>query len=176
MKSVMIKHSLKQKGFGVISLIILLALIFAVLNAYAYYNPAFSLAKYSPLNYFRLKLDEERAKDLGLLEKAISAYYEEHNVLPASDDWCGRISGVLHPEFGLAIQGYFPNNDFPNDPAHGNSNKDYFYYRVDRSHYVLMAVFDIPKKDPSVQYNFSGCHDWPGDDIYNYQVSNLNTN
>lgn len=170
----MIRSFFNQKGFGVVSFVIFLAIVFALLNIYAYYNPSFSLAKYSPLNYFRLKIDEERIKDLKNLEKAIDSYYEQNNEVPASDGWCGRISGVMHPEFGLAVMNYFPNKDFPNDPVYANSNKDYFYYRVDRAHYILLAVLDIPKT--SERYNYSDCHDWPGNDIYNYQIDNLSAN
>ncbi len=176
LKSAMTKFPFNQKGFGVISAIIVLALIFAGLNAYAYYNPSFSLAKYSPLNYFRMKLDEERIKDLKGLEGAILSYYEEKGEMPANDGWCGRISGVMHPEFAEAVKGYFPNDDMPNDPTHGNSNDDYFYYRVDRAHFILMAALDVPKEDTKGKYNYTGCHDWPGNDIYNYQINNLNTN
>ena len=172
----MTKIRLNQKGFGVISAIILLALIFAGLNAYAYYNPSFSLAKYSPLNYFALKLDEERIKDLKSLEKAVLSYYEEKSEMPGRDGWCGRMSGILHPEVATAVRGYFPNEDIPNDPTHGGDDKDYFYYRVDRAHYILMAALDVPKEDTNGKYNYTACHDWPGNDVYNYQINNLNSN
>lgn len=172
----MTKSFINQKGFGVISTIIVLAVIFAGLNAYAYYNPSFSLAKYSPLNYFRLKLDEERIKDLKTMEKAILAYYDDHNQMPANDGWCGRISGILHPEFGYAIKTYLADGKVPNDPTHGNSEKDYFYYRVDRAHYILMAALDVPKEDTKDKYNYTGCHDWPGNDVYNFQINNLSVN
>lgn len=172
----MINPKINQQGFGWIGVIITLAIIVALLNAYAYYNPSFSLAQYSPLNYFRLKLDEERIKDLKSLEKAILSYYEENSEMPATDNWCGRISGVLHPEFAEAVKGYFKNDDTPNDPTRGNSDKDYFYYRVDRAHFILMAALEVPKTDTKGKYNYIGCHDWPGDDIYNYQLNNLSTN
>ncbi len=172
----MTKSKLNQKGFGIVSLIIFLAVIFAALNAYAYYNPSFSLAKYSPLNYFRLKFDEQRIKDLKNMEKAVLAYYNDHNEMPGSDGWCGSISGILHPEFGMAIKSYMPNGQLPNDPTHGGTDHDYFYYRVDRAHFILMAALDLPKSNTKGLYNYTGCHDWPGNDIYNYQINNLNSN
>jgi hypothetical protein len=172
----MTKPKLNQKGFGIIGFIILLAFVFALVNVYAYFNPTFSLAKYSPLNYFRMKLDEKRVSDLKDLEKAVLAYYSDHNQMPATDGWCGRITGLLHPEFTLAVQDYLPNKVVPKDPTHSGDFNDYFYYRVDRDHYILMASLDVPTVDTKGKYNYIKCHDWPGDDVYNYQLNNLTTN
>lgn len=155
---------------------ILLAIVFAVANAYAYYNPSFSLAKYSPLNYFRLKLDEQRIRDLKTLEKAVLSYYEDHSQVPAGDGWCGRISGLLHPEFSIAVRDYLPDKELVHDPSHSGEYSDYFYYRVDRDHYILMAALDVPTVDTTGKYNYTGCHDWPGNDVYNYQLNNLELN
>ncbi len=171
----MTKLLFSQKGISAISVIIFLAVVAAVLAGYSYYNPSFSLSKYSPLNYFRMKQDDSRIADLKSLQSAVVKYYDENNEMPAKDGWCGRISGVLHPEFRDAVENYFPNAEPPQDPLRPNSPKDYFYYRVDRSHYVLMAVLEIPRDQglSKEQYNFTGCHDWPGDGLYNYQISNL---
>lgn len=164
-----------QKGIGALAVVLFIAVAVAALTAYSYYNPTFSLAKYSPLNYFRVKQDDKRVEDLKSLQAAVVRYYEENNEMPTRDGWCGRISGVLHPEFRDAIEIYFPNGEPPLDPLRSGSEKDYFYYRVDRSHYVLMAVLEIPRDQnlASESYNFTGCHDWPGDGVYNYQLSNL---
>ncbi len=171
----MIKAFSSQKGFGIVSLILLAALVVAVLSAYAYFNPSFSLAKYSPLNYFRVKQDEIRIRDLKALEKAVGQYYDDNNEMPASNNWCGRISGVIHPEFATAMDKYFGRGGLPSDPSHGGTEKDYFYYKIDRSHYILMADLEIPRDQglSAEKYNFNGCHDWPGDNVYNYQLSNL---
>lgn len=169
----MTKKTLAQKGFGLISVIIACALIVAILNVYSFYNPSFSLAKYSPLNYLRAKRDEKRINDLKKLEKAILAYYDEENELPTFDGWCGRISGVIHPDFAVVMKPYFDNGELPFDPQYGNSNQDYFYYRVDHDHYILMTVLELPKVNTKGKYNYSNCHDWPGDDIYNYQIDNI---
>lgn len=164
-----------QKGLSAVTVIIFVAVVFAALNAYAYFNPDFSLSKYSPLNYFRIKQDDKRIADLKALEAAVIKYYDENNQMPARDGWCGRISGVLHPEFRKDIENYFPNAEPPQDPLRGGSPKDYFYYRVDRTTYILMAVLDIQREQglDTSKYNFSGCHDWPGDNVYNYQISNI---
>lgn len=166
---------LSQKGISAISVIIFLAVAMAVLAAYSYYNPSFTLSKYSPLNYFRVQQDDKRVDDLKALESAITKYYDENSEMPTRDGWCGRISGVLHPEFRNAVAFDFPNGEPPQDPLRPNSPKDYFYYRVDRSHYVLMAVLEVPRDQglSAEQYNFANCHDWPGDNIYNFQLSNL---
>lgn len=163
---------LSQRGFGIISLIILLALIFAALNVYAYYNPKFNLAKYSPLNYIRTQRDNERIAELKKLEVALIKYYEDTNQLPASDGWCGRINSVLHPEFAAAVKPYLKDNTLPNDPSPANINHDYFYYRVNKRNYVLQTVLELPKEG-NKGLNVKNCHDWPGNDIYNYRLDNL---
>src|SRR3990172_7067684 len=109
----MIKLFSSQKGVSAISVIIFLAMVAASLAAYSYYNPGFSLSKYSPLNYFRIKQDDKRIADLKALEVAISKYYDDNNEMPANDGCCGRISGVLHPEFRNDIENYFPNAEPP---------------------------------------------------------------
>lgn len=171
----MTKLLFSQKGISAISVIIFVAVVVAALNAYSYYNPEFSLSKYSPLNYFRIKQDDKRIEDLKALESAILKYYDENNEMPANDGWCGRISGVIHPEFRKNVEIYFPKAEPPQDPLRGGSPKDYFYYRVDRTTYILMAVLDIPREQglSKSKYNFTGCHDWPGDNVYNYQISNI---
>jgi hypothetical protein len=165
-----------QKGFGLIGLIILVAVVFAGLNIYSYYNPQFSLSKYSPLNLLRAERDKIRLNDLKNLEKAITAYFQDNNQMPAYDGWCGRIGSILHPEFSLAVKPYLDNGELPHDPNAGNSSTDYFYYRVERSRFILMAVMELPQEDKSegkYVYNFKNCHDWPGNGIYNYQIRNF---
>jgi len=162
-----------QKGFGIISLIILIAVLFAFFNVYAYFNPSFSLSRYSPLNYLKAQRDEKRIADLKKLENALLSYFEENKSLPTADGWCGRYSTVLHPEFVSAIKPYFNNEELPHDPLYPNTNKDYFYYRVDKRHYILLAALELPKEDTKGKYNYQNCHDWPGDDIYNYRLTNI---
>ncbi|HEY4694368.1 MAG TPA: hypothetical protein VIH52_00120 [Candidatus Nanoarchaeia archaeon] len=165
-----------ERGFGLISLLIFAAIVFAAANIYSYYNPEFSLSKYSPINFLRSKRDEIRVNDLKTLEKAIVDYYNDNNQMPAFDGWCGRLSSVLHPEFSLQIKPYLENQELPHDPSTGNTGTDYFYYRVDRSRYILMAVMELPAEDGGEGkyiYNFKNCHDWPGNDIYNYQIRNF---
>ncbi len=164
-----------EKGISTLSVIVFAAVVVAVLTGYSYYNPRFTLSKYSPLNYFRIKQDDKRIEDLKSLETAVLKFYDENNGMPANEGFCGRISGVLHPEFRDDVKLYFDSGDVPQDPLRANSEKDYFYYRVDRSHYVLMAALEIPRDQgfTSDKYNFTGCHDWPGNGVYNYQVSNV---
>lgn len=169
----MTKQIFNQRGLGVIGIIIFLAILFAVFNIYAYYNPSFSLSRYSPLNYLKAKRDEGRINDLKKLEKAVLSYYEENNAMPTSDGWCGRYAGVLHPEFSLQIKPYLEKEELPHDPLYSNTDRDYFFYRVDKRHYVLMAALELPKEDTKGKYNYERCHDWPGDDIYNYRITNI---
>jgi hypothetical protein len=98
-----------------------------------------------------------------------------NNELPANNGWCGRISTALHPEFSEAVVNFMPSGTIPHDPLYGNSSKDYFYFRVDRSRYVLMAVMSKPQENRAgtYVYNFDRCHDWPGDNVYNYQIRNF---
>ncbi|HSX58523.1 MAG TPA: hypothetical protein VLE47_04640 [Candidatus Saccharimonadales bacterium] len=175
LKSAMTKLSPSEKGFGVVSFILIVALVIAVLNAYAYFNPNFSLARYSPLNYFRIKQDDIRVRDLSTIQKAIEQYYDANNQVPTNDGWCGRVSGVLHPELREALVAYLGRDGLPSDPLRGSTEKDYFYYRVDRTHYVLMADLEIPRNQGLApeKYNFTGCHDWPGDGVYNYRIGNI---
>lgn len=169
----MINNTSEQKGIGLISIILVCAVIFALLNVYAYYNPNFSLSRYSPLNYLKAKRDETRINDLKKLEGAILAYAEDHNALPTSDGWCGRFAAVLHPEFATEVKPYLEKEELLHDPIYSNTNRDYFYYRVDKRHYILMAALELPKEDTKGKYNYVRCHDWPGDDIYNYRLTNV---
>jgi hypothetical protein len=164
-----------QQGIGIVGLIIFLALVFAVLNLYAYFNPNFSLSKYSPVNYLKNQRDEQRRKDLESLQVAVQKYYEEHgNKYPGSPGGCGRIVAVLHSQVLDSLTPYFPPNDFPQDPSFQGTNKDYFYARTETG-YVLMASLEtapeIPEEEKS-SYNFKSCYDWPGDDVYNYRLDN----
>lgn len=172
----MTKTSQKQKGIGLVSIVIFVAVIFSLLNVYAYYNPNFSLARYSPLNYLKAKRDETRIKDLKKLEKAIIAYFETNRTLPTSDGWCGRFSSLLHPDFATEIKPYLEEQELPHDPLYPNTDKDYFYYRVDKHNYILMAVLEVPKENTTGKYNYEKCHDWPGNDVYNYRLTNVEEN
>lgn len=174
-KSAMTKIFSPPRGFGAVSLILIIALVIAALNAYAYFNPNFSLARYSPFNYFRIKQDDIRVRDLTAIQKEIEQYYNDNNQVPANDGWCGRISGVLHPELKESLIPYSGRDGLPSDPLRGGTEKDYFYYRVDRTHYVLMADLEIPRNQNLApeKYNFTGCHDWPGDGVYNYRIGNI---
>ncbi len=173
----MIKRILgSEKGFSIIGFIFLFALAFAALNAYAYFNPKSDLSKYTLVNILNNTRDRQRIRDLKTLEAAVVAFYDKNNQMPTVDGWCGRISTVLHPEFILETKAYLPNYMLPHDPTYANSSKDYFYYRVDRSRYILMAVLDTPSEnyvDNRADYNFVKCHDWPGNYIYNYQLRNF---
>ncbi|OGY29574.1 MAG: hypothetical protein A3F35_02750 [Candidatus Woykebacteria bacterium RIFCSPHIGHO2_12_FULL_45_10] len=170
----MTKFPQKQAGFGLIGLLVFAAVVFALVNLYSYFNPNFSLAKYSPVNYFKQKRDETRKADLKRLQGALESYYEEHgNHYPAGVGFCGRISNVLNSEVVTALTPYFPPNKFPEDPGYKGTGKDYFYAKLDHESYALMAVLELPPRispDQQELYNFKGCHDWPGDDVFNYRL------
>jgi len=158
------------KGISIISLIILAAVVVAVLNAYAYFNPDFQLTKYSIVRLFRARLDEQRVEDLNKIRAAVEQYYEDNNEYPAFDGFCGRIIAVLHPDVNEAIGEYFENRAIPQDPSFRGTNRDYFYRKVDRNSYILMAILeDVPAG--SKTYNYERCHDWPGDGVYNYRIT-----
>lgn len=157
------------KGISIISIIILTAVVVAALNAYAYFNPDFQLSKYSVVHLFRSYTDNDRKEDLTKIQTAIERYYDEHGEYPAYDGWCGRIISVLHPEAKDAITDYFGNDGIPQDPSVRGTGRDYFYRRGDRNNYVLMAVLEAAPVDAPT-YNYSGCFDWPGNDVFNYRV------
>ncbi len=177
MQSAMTKRPSKgQKGFSIISLLLLLALAFAFLNVYSYFNPNFSLAKYTLVNILSNQRDAQRVKDLKTLEDAIVAFYNKNGQLPTNDGWCGRLSDILYPDFATQVKSFLPNFTLPHDPTYPNTSKDYFFYRVDRGRYILMAVMDTPPDQTSehyVNFNLAKCHDWPGDDVFNYLVKNF---
>lgn len=158
-----------SKGISVISVIILAAMVFAALNVYAYFNPDFSLRKYSLVRYLTSINDNQRKADLRKLQAAIEDYYEREGEYPAYDGWCGRIFTFMHPEVKEAISDYFSGEGIPQDPSFAGTKKDYFYWREDKNKYILMAVLERPPAG-SPTYNYEGCHDWPGDDVYNYQI------
>ncbi len=166
----------KQKGLSLISLLIWAAFIFAALNVYAYLNPGFSLSKYSPVNFVKNKRDDIRKADLARLQEALERYYDEHgNKYPGAKGQCGRIVSVLHSTVDDDLRPYFPTNQFPADPGFGGTDRDYFYSKPKSGgeSYILMAVLEIPpqiSEEERNSYNFSGCYDWPGEDVYNYRI------
>jgi hypothetical protein len=168
--SVKLTNLLKSsKGVSIITIIIFAAILVAALNAYAYFNPDFPLSKYT-VNYFLGSYnDRVRKADMEKLRVAVEQYYDDFDEYPARDDYCGRIVSILHPEIKNHINSYFENKAIPQDPAFRGTNKDYFYRREEKDDYVLMAVLESPPTDAQ-HYNFAGCHDWPGDDVYNYAI------
>jgi len=158
-----------NKGISILTLIIIAAFIFAGFNAYAYFNPEFSLRNYSLLRFLGSYNDKTRIKDLQNIQITVERYYDDNGEYPASDGWCGRIVSVLYPEAKDALQGYFNAGGIHQDPAFRGTSKDYFYRREDRNTYVLMAVLENPPVG-SKTYSYEKCHDWPGDDVYNYRL------
>ena len=158
-----------SKGISIIGIIIFIAFLVAVLNVYAYLNPGFELSKYSIVRLFKSKVDEQRKADLQVIKQAIDKYRLENDDYPAPKEWCGRIISVLHPDAKNALFDYFEQGAIPQDPAFKGTQKDYFYRHVDRNTYILLAVLeDVPSDTPT--YSFEGCHDWPGDGVYNYRI------
>jgi len=161
-----------SKGISLITIIILVAFLFAGLNAYAYFNPEFTLSKYTIPHLLGSFNDDKRKAELEKIQAVVEKFYDDNGEYPGRDGWCGRIITVLHPEVKDDISGYFDKNGIPQDPAFAGTSKDYFYYREDRNSYVLMAVLENPPPG-SKTYNYEGCHDWPGEGVYNYQISGL---
>jgi len=158
-----------QQGIGIISIIIILAFIYAGLTVYAYFNPSFDFKKYTPVYFLSGYRDDTRKADLEKIADALDVYYQENRNLPGTEDFCGRIVTVVNPEAKDALGPYFTDG-IPQDPENGGTNKDYFYLREDKDTYVLLAALDSPPS--SETYNYEGCHDWPGDGFYNYKVTN----
>ncbi|MEX0616789.1 MAG: hypothetical protein WD231_03210 [Candidatus Woykebacteria bacterium] len=161
---------INQKGIGIISLIIIVAFLYGALTAYSFYNPSFNLSKYTPVYFLRNFNDDNRKEDLLKIANALEAYYEENRELPGQVGFCGRIVTITIPEAKDALSPYFPSG-IPQDPANAGTGKDYFYLHKDRNTYVLLAVLENPPEG-STTYNYEDCHDWPGDNVYNYKVSN----
>jgi hypothetical protein len=161
--------SKSSKGVSIISLIILAAVVVAALNVYAYFNPEFPLSRYTVSYFLGSYNDKVRKADMEKLRVAVEKYYDETGQYPGSDGWCGRIVAILNPEVKNAINGYFNAKAVPQDPSFTGTNKDYFYRREEENAYILMAVLENPPEDAK-HFNFTGCHDWPGDDVYNYQI------
>ncbi len=159
-----------QQGIGIIGIIILLALIYAAVTVYSYFNPDFSVARYTPTVLIRNLDDERRKSDLVKIANALDNYYDKNSQLPGSVGYCGRIVSILNPEAMNALSPYFPGG-IPQDPRQKGTHEDYFYRYEDTNTYILMAVLSSPPAGARA-YNFSGCHDWPGDNIYNYAVTN----
>ena len=158
-----------SKGVSIITVIIFAAVLVASLNAYAYFNPDFPLSRYTVSYFLGSYNDKVRKADMEKLRVAVEKYYDDFGEYPARDGFCGRIIAVLHPDAKNSINRYFENRAIPQDPAFRGTRKDYFYLREEKDEYVLMAVLESPPPDAQ-HYNFTGCHDWPGDDVYNYQI------
>ena len=159
-----------QRGISVVTVIIIAAFIYAGLTVYAYNEPTFNLSRYTPIYFLKNFNDENRKKDLQRIAAALDAYQSEKRELPGAIGFCGRIFSVLHPVVKSAISPYFPDG-IPQDPTDRGTHKDYFYRKHDRDSYILMAVLENPPEN-SPAFNFEGCHDWPGDNIYNYVITN----
>ena len=147
----------------------MLAFVYAGLTAYAYFNPSFEFAKYTPIYFLQNFRDDQRKADLEKFANALEDYYSEERELPGREGFCGRIITVLYPEAKNALSPYFPDG-IPQDPEHRGTHMDYLYRREDKDTYVLLAVLDHPPTSDT--YNFEGCHDWPGNGVYNYAVTN----
>lgn len=158
-----------QRGIGIISIIIIIAFVYGGFTLYAYFYPSFNLAKYTPVNYLSGFRDDERKEELEKIADTLDSIYEEERNIPGNIGYCTRIVQVLYPAAKDALSPYFPEG-VPQDPVHGGTNKDYFYLKEDKDTYVLLAVLDKPPTDET--YNYEGCNDWPGDDIFNYIVTN----
>jgi len=159
-----------SKGISIITVIIIAAVLVAALNAYAYFNPDLQLSRFSIVYFIRAHNDSQRKTDLEKIQKAVESYYDDNGQYPAADGWCGRIGTVMYPDVKEAIADYFSDKAIPQDPSFRGTNKDYFYRREDRNNYILLAVLENLPAD-SLTYNYEGCHDWPGDGVYNYQLS-----
>jgi hypothetical protein len=158
-----------SKGISLISIIIIAALIYAGLNAYAYVNPDFQLNRISIVYLLRSFNDNQRKADLQEIKAALLKYYNEERELPASNEWCGPIYSILRPEVKNAISGYFGAEGIPQDPSFRGSGQDYFYRRESFDSALLLTRLENPPPD-SPTYNYDDCFDWPGDDVFNYQV------
>jgi hypothetical protein len=158
-----------ESGISLVSIIIFLAFLVAALNVYAYFNPDFQLSRYTFVYLLNERNEEERRTELAQIQEAVEAYYDENGEYPARDAWCGRIVTVLNPDVKDAIKVYFPDEDIPADPAFAGTHKDYFYRRENKKSYVLLAVLQNPSENEAT-FNYQGCYDWPGNDVYNYQI------
>ena len=166
-----IRYLKSSKGISLISILILAAVVYAGLNAYAYFNPDFQLNKITPIFFLREARDNQRKDHLLQISNAVEQYKGENGQYPTTDEWCGRVISITHPDVKIAIVSYFKDEGIPQDPSWRGTGQDYFYRREDRNNYVLLASLEnLPANSPT--FNYEGCHDWPGDDIFNYQVSN----
>lgn len=164
-------HLQSAKGVSLISIIIITAIIYAGLSAYAYFNPDFQLSKITPIYFLREYRDNQRKDHLEQISQAVEQYKQENGEYPTTNEWCGRIISLTYPDVKTAITEYFKNEAIPQDPSFRGTGQDYFYRREDRNNYVLLARLEnLPTDSPT--FNYKGCFDWPGDDIFNYQVSN----
>jgi len=159
-----------QRGISIVAVIIIVAFIYAGLTAYSFYEPSFELSRYTPAYFLKNRNDETRKKDLQKIASALDQHYKENNELPGKIGFCGRIFTVLYPDVKGVLGLYFPDG-IPQDPSNRGSHTDYFYRKQDRDSYILMAVLENPPEN-SPAFNFEGCHDWPGDNIYNYVITN----
>jgi len=162
-------HLLRSsRGISIITILILLAFVVAAFNAYAYFNPKFELSRYSIVYLLHAGRDKQRVADLKKIQGALEEYYNDHGTYPATDGWCGPIYSAMNPEVEEALTTYLGSN-VPRDPGFREAEQDYFYRRENSQSYVLMAVLENPPAG-SPTYSYSGCHNWPGDGVYNYRL------
>jgi hypothetical protein len=158
-----------EKGFSIINSLLALAFLAAAFNLYSYFNPHFTLSKYSIVAFLSDYSNQVRKDDLKAISQSLQKYYRDHGSYPANIGWCGRIVQVLNPEAKDALSPYFKDSAIPQDPRYPGTNKDYFYAHEERDTYVLLATLEaLPAGSPT--YHYDDCIDWPGDNVFNYKV------
>ncbi len=133
----------KNKSFFIVSLIIIFAFI---------------LAFYSIHKLDQKNRDISRKADLEKIQFALEKFYEEHGEYPplGNDQIC--LSFKEKGELEELLTNYLekPEKGFPHDPKWANTEKDYFYRRLNPASFKLYAELERKEKSDNL-YSVIDC-------------------
>lgn len=140
-------HLSSPKGFTLVEIIIVIALIGAVATAL--------IVGINPVDQLRKSTDADRKSDLAQLQRALELYYQDNGSYPPSSADYKIRSGTTTLAWGSSWQPYM--STLPKDP---NPTQSYQYYVPPSSNgqtYYIYARLERGEKDPQVCNRGSAC-------------------
>lgn len=161
---------MKNKGFTLIELLIVIIII-GILATLIFAN--FGGVR-------QRGRDAQRKSDLKQIQTALELFRADNKAYPPPSSlggWCTQITTtnpIWKADVYDRLTPYYIKT-MPTDPSYANTNKDYFYWKVDQSSYRLYAVLENTK-DADARPGILGLDGGSGcagyNSSYNYKVQN----